>query len=185
MSARGRFALRLPDLLPADGRALLARFDAARKPRDVVIDQPCCVFTPRVLAARVGDTVVVRNPAPVTHNFFWTSGNNGDLNVNLAPKQEHRFAKPLVAEAAPIPYRCTVHPWMTGSVRVFDHPYYAVTDADGAFTIADAAAGSYHLVYWHEAVGFKGGAAGRFGDPVAIAAPGPQELKPAEFDVTK
>jgi plastocyanin len=158
---------------------------ASRKPADVVIDQPCCAFVPRVLAARVGDTVVVKNPAPVNHNFFWTSENKGELNVNLAPKQEHRFAKPLAAEPSPIQYKCTIHPWMNGYVRIFDHPYYAVTDPDGSFTIRDAPAGNYRLVYWHENPGFKGKAAGRFGDPVVIAGPGPMELKPTEFDVTR
>ena len=97
--------------------------DAKRKPQEVVIDQPCCVFLPRVTAARVGDIIVVKNPAPVNHNFFWTSTNNGDLNENIPPGQKHVFAKPLVAEPSPIQYRCTIHPWMTGYVRIFDHPY--------------------------------------------------------------
>jgi len=45
--------------------------DANRKPADVVIDQPCCMFVARVTCARAGDTIVVKNPAPVAHNFFW------------------------------------------------------------------------------------------------------------------
>jgi len=44
--------------------------DAKRKPAEVVIDQPCCMFVKRVTVARVGDTLVVKNPAPVVHNFF-------------------------------------------------------------------------------------------------------------------
>src|SRR5439155_25864107 len=31
--------------------------DAKRKPAEVVIDQPCCMFEPRVTTARVGDTL--------------------------------------------------------------------------------------------------------------------------------
>src|SRR5262249_25994033 len=45
--------------------------DAKRKPANVEIDQPCCMFTPRIVAARVGDTIVVKNSAPFNHNFFW------------------------------------------------------------------------------------------------------------------
>ena len=159
--------------------------DANRKPADVVIDQPCCMFTPRIVPARVGDTIVVKNPAPVAHNFFWTSSNNGNLNVNLAANQMHRFANPLVAEVTPIPFKCTVHPWMGGYVRVFDHPYYAVTDADGKFEIKNAPAGAYRVVYWHETTGFKDGKNGRFGDPVAIkdAGNGTMEMTPTEFEV--
>jgi plastocyanin len=159
--------------------------DAKRKPADVVIDQPCCMFTPRVTIARVGDTIVVNNPAPVAHNFFWTSENNGNVNVVIAPKLQHRFAAPLVAEAPPIQYKCTIHPWMDGYVRIFDHPYSAVTDADGKFEIKDAPAGAYRIVYWHESVGFKDGKAGRFGDPIVIKddGKGTMEMKPAEFEV--
>ncbi|HEX4610669.1 MAG TPA: hypothetical protein VH092_20935 [Urbifossiella sp.] len=47
--------------------------DAKRKAEVVDIDQPCCMFTPRLTTARVGDTLQVKNPAPVAHNFFWDS----------------------------------------------------------------------------------------------------------------
>ena len=156
--------------------------DAKRKAEDVIIDQPCCLFTPRVLAVRVGDTITVKNPAPFNHNFFWTSGANGELNVNIPPNAKYVFQNPLVAEASPIQYKCTVHPWMTGYVRIFDHPYFAVTDADGKFEIKNAPAGNWRIVYWHESVGFKGGKAGRAGDPVAIPA-NTLEMKPTDFEV--
>jgi plastocyanin len=94
--------------------------DAKRKAQDVVIDQPCCMFTARVTCARVGDTIVVKNPAAVVHNFFWSSANNGDHNPNIPANQQWKMPKPLVEERTPIQYKCTVHPWMTGYVRVFD-----------------------------------------------------------------
>ena len=59
-----------------------------RKPAEVVIDQPCCMFVPRVSVARVGDTLVVKNSAAINHNFFWDSGNNGSFNVNIPAKGE-------------------------------------------------------------------------------------------------
>jgi hypothetical protein len=31
---------------------------------------------------------------------------------------------------------CNVHPWMSGYVHVFDHPFFAVSDKDGNFTIS-------------------------------------------------
>jgi plastocyanin len=154
--------------------------DANRKPADVVIDQPCCMFTPRVTLARVGDTIVVKNPAPVNHNFFWTSADNGNFNENIAPGGNYRFKNALAAESSAIPYKCTVHQWMSGTVRVFDHPYYAITDADGKFTIPNAPVGNYALVAWHEKVGFDGGKAGRLGAPVAIKGP-TTELPPRTF----
>ena len=152
----------------------------------MVIDQPCCVFVPRVACARVGDTIVVKNPAAVAHNFFWDSGNNGTHNPTIAPKANWKMPNPLAKEGPPIQYKCTIHPWMTGYVRVFDHPYYAVTDADGKFSIPNAPAGKYRVVYWHEN-GLLGGAKGRFGEPLTIALPQgakTMELKPTDFDVS-
>jgi hypothetical protein len=34
-----------------------------------------------------------------------------------------------------------------------EHPYYAVTDASGAFSVADLPAGDYEVEVWHETLG--------------------------------
>ena len=57
--------------------------DAKRKAGHIVLDQPCCMFEDRVTCARVGDTIVVKNPAAIVHNFFWASANNGNFNANV------------------------------------------------------------------------------------------------------
>lgn len=156
--------------------------DAKRKPAQVVIDQPCCMFAPRITCARVGDTLVVKNPAPVGHNFFWSSTENGELNVTIPAGGKHVFERPLAAEPGAVSYSCSIHGWMKGTVRVFDHPYFAVTDEDGRFEIRNAPAGQFRVVFWHEN-GVRGGANGRFGEPVALAGKA-VEMKPVEFDVT-
>jgi hypothetical protein len=156
--------------------------DAKRKSVEHVITQPCCMFTERITLARVGDTIVVKNPAPVAHNFFWSSTNNGEENKTVPKNEEYKLPNPLVAEGPPIRYNCTIHPWMSGYVRIFEHPYYALTDADGKFEIKNAPVGKYRIVYWHEN-GFRGGAAGRFGDEIEIKGP-TTELKPTDFDVS-
>jgi hypothetical protein len=145
--------------------------DQKRKPAAVVINQPCCMFTPRVTLARVGDTLEVKNPAPVPHNFFWPSANNGNHNPNIPPGGTFKLPNPLAAETTPIQYKCSIHPWMSGIVRIFDHPYYALTDDDGNFTIPNAPVGAYRVVVWHEKTGFLGGPPGRFGTPVNIVGP--------------
>ncbi|QDU21470.1 hypothetical protein [Urbifossiella limnaea] len=153
--------------------------DKGRKAAEVTIDQPCCMFTPRVTLVRAGDTLVAKNSAPVAHNFFWTSGNNGDHNPTIPAGGSHKIG-PLNPETAPIPYKCTIHPWMNGVVRVFDHPYYAVTDDDGNFSLANAPQGKYRMVVWHEKVGFLGGKDGRFGTPIEIKGDATQ-LKAMDF----
>src|SRR5260221_10287887 len=141
------------------------------------------MFVERIPTCRVGDTIVVKNSAAIGHNFFWVSLNNGELNVNIPANGKHT-SNPLVAESSPIQYKCTIHPWMSGYVRIFDHPYSAVTDAEGKFEIKCAPAGNYRIVYWHENVGYKDGKAGRFGVPIAIAgdANNTMEMKPTDFN---
>lgn len=157
--------------------------DKQRKAAKVTIDQPCCMFVKRITVARVGDTIVAKNPAPVAHNFFWTSANNGEFNVTIAKESDWTMPQALVAEASPIQFKCTIHPWMAGYVRIFDHPYYAVTDTDGNFEIKNAPAGKFRMVVWQEKQGFLGGKEGRFGIPVEIKG-ATTELKPIEFDIT-
>jgi len=162
--------------------------DAQRKPAKVVIDQPCCMFIERVTCARVGDTIVVKNTAPIVHNFFWSSDKNGNYNANVPANGQWTMPNALVAESAPIQYKCTIHGWMTGYVRIFDHPYFAVTDEDGRFEIKDAPAGRFRIVYWHES-GLRGGAKGRFGEAIMVAGKpaktdSTMELLPTDFDVS-
>jgi plastocyanin len=168
---------------PADINPDLAK----AKPKDHVIDQPCCQFVPRITVARVGDSLTVKNSAPVNHNFKYESDNNGSANWNTPPGQSQKFKDPLKAEARPIPFECNVHPWMKGQVRVFDHPYFALTDEDGKFEIKDAPAGKFRIVYHHEK-GYHKGAAGRLGEVVQIA-PGADgktmEMKPIDYEFPK
>jgi len=156
--------------------------DAKRKPADVVIDQPCCMFVKRITIARVGDTIIAKNSAPIPHNFFWDSGNNGAHNITVPKMDKWEMPEALKKENPPIQYKCTIHGWMTGYVRVFDHPYYAVTDENGNFELKNAPAGKWRMVVWQEKVGFLGGKDGRFGTQIEIKGP-TTELKPIEFDI--
>jgi plastocyanin len=133
--------------------------------KEVAIDQPACKFIPHALALRQGQTLVAKNSASVSHNINWTGLKNPGGNVILPPGQSHAIAN-LVADRFPVKLACNIHPWMSAWVRVFDHPYFAVTDANGKFEIKLAPAGNYHLVSWQEAVGY--GPGGRQGVPVTI-----------------
>src|SRR5215472_17722708 len=47
----------------------------------VVIDQQACVYTPRVVGARVGQTVQVKNSDMLLHNVDASSGKGNGFNV--------------------------------------------------------------------------------------------------------
>jgi hypothetical protein len=46
-------------------------------------------------------------------------------------------------------FKCDVHPWMFSYVTVVDHPYFAVTDKDGNFSIKNVPAGKYTITALH------------------------------------
>lgn len=134
------------------------------------IDQPCCRFIPHVLAARAGQKMVIKNSAPIAHNAKWSSSANGDINPLLAAGGKHELAEPLKFEPGEISLNCSLHSWMKAHVRVFDHPYYAITDADGNFEIKDAPVGNYSIYIHHPATGWLGGKDGRNGTPLVTKA---------------
>ncbi|MGL6074193.1 MAG: hypothetical protein ACRC8S_08530 [Fimbriiglobus sp.] len=153
---------------------------AKAAPKTHVVDQPCCQFEPRILAVRVGDGLEVKNTSKIAHNINY-SGEN-PFNVNIPAGMAHKMAIPFVAQNAPAPFACNVHRWMGGKIRVFDHPYFAITDKDGKFEIKDLPAGKWRVVYWHEN-GLHQGVKGAAGFPFeAKAQDATTELKPIDFE---
>jgi hypothetical protein len=45
--------------------------------------------------------------------------------------------------------KCDVHPWMFAYVSVVDHPFFAVTDKAGKYTIKNVPDGKYTLEVFH------------------------------------
>jgi hypothetical protein len=128
--------------------------DLKKVPPRVELDQPCCVFEPRVIGLREGTELVYKNSAPVPHNVKAEGGPLGPSFNQLLPSGKELPVKDVKARLMPFSYGCSIHPWMKGWVGVFKHPYYAVTDADGNFEIKNAPAGKWRLMVWQEKVGW-------------------------------
>jgi hypothetical protein len=120
----------------------------------VVVDQPCCMFEPHIIALREGQALEVKNSANIPHNVKIDGGDDGP-NINpILPGGKSVEVKSVKARDRVIPVSCSIHPWMKAWLWVFAHPYYAVTDADGKFEIKNAPAGEYRLVMWQESTGW-------------------------------
>jgi plastocyanin len=104
-------------------------------------------FSPRVVVVPVGSTVTFPNRDPFNHNVFSLSDPNAfDLGLyGRGESGDHRFRR-----AGLVRVYCNIHPRMSGFVVVRDNAYYAQPGADGSYTIAGVAPGTYVLHVWHE-----------------------------------
>ena len=102
-----------------------------------------CRFEPAVQVIQGGSIDVV-NKDPVLHNTHGYYGKRTAFNVAL-PNQNQSVAADL-QKSGTVRIDCDAHGWMEGWVFVRDNPYYALTDAEGKFTIGDIPPGTYTLV---------------------------------------
>jgi plastocyanin len=117
----------------------------------VVIDQRACMYVPRVVGARVGQTLQFRNSDDVLHNVHSLTAKGNVFNVS-EPKAGMVQQFTLKDEEI-LKIKCDVHSWMTTYVGIVSHPYFAVSGAAGTFEIPNVPAGSYRIVIWHERYG--------------------------------
>jgi Polysaccharide lyase family 4, domain II len=120
----------------------------AKPAADPAINNHNCNFEPHVQAIPVGSIVIV-NSDPVMHNTHGFFGRQTAFNQAL-PEKGMKFPKP-VRKPGMMRVECDVHGWMLAWVYAAEHPYFAVTKKDGAFTIPDVPPGNYTLVAWQEA----------------------------------
>jgi len=117
-------------------------------------DQKTCEFHPHVLAFPAGSTIDVTNSDGILHNIHTTSTVNPSQN-QAQPKFKQKIQIKVEKPEWPINVKCDVHGWMSGYWISEEHPYVAVTDANGMFKIADLPPGDYQVELWQEKLGKK------------------------------
>ena len=122
---------------------------------NITVDNVGCVFTPRISVGKKGGKLSAKNSDPVLHNthLYLKAGNKNIFNIAL-PNKDQVIEKPL-RKSGLVDVKCDAHEWMQAYIYVSEHPYVAVTDAAGAFTMSDVPAGEYSGKVWHEKLGEK------------------------------
>lgn len=112
-----------------------------------------CRFHPHVLAVAVGQKIEIVNSDPILHNTHAKMDGRSTLFKIALPVQNNKIAK-TIERPGMISLQCDAgHPWASGYIAAFEHPYFAVTDSAGLFRIGRIPPGTYVLKAWHEKLG--------------------------------
>jgi plastocyanin len=119
----------------------------------VVLERKQCRFEPRVLGIQTGQALEVINRDATQHNLHPVPKLNREWNLTQNPFTQlvKKFDRPELV----IPVKCNQHPWEKAYISVFNHPFFAVTDAQGNYAIDNVPPGSYKVTAWHEKLGEK------------------------------
>ncbi len=131
---------------------LSGSYPASSEP--AVLDQIGCMYLPHVSGVQVGQKLTIRNSDPTLHNVHALPTVNAEFNKGQPFQNmtfDHKFDKPEVM----VRFKCDVHPWMSSYMGVLDHPFFAVSKADGSYSIGGLPAGTYTVEAWHETLGTK------------------------------
>jgi plastocyanin len=129
-----------------------ANFEIPATP--VTFDQNGCKYLPRVFGIQTGQPLSIVNSDPTNHNVHFQPKINREGNESQLKGQApitKKFTKPETL----ILVKCNMHSWMTAYIGVLPHPFYAVSAADGTFTIKGLPPGDYEIEAWHEKYGAK------------------------------
>jgi plastocyanin len=148
-------------LVLGDGGALANVFVSIKNPpagnhpapkEPVVIEQLGCEYHPHVVGLIAGQALLFKNDDGILHNVHGLPKVNREFNLGMPATLKEK--ETVLNKPEPVfPVKCDVHPWMRAYAAVMTHPYFAVSGADGKFTIKGLPAGTYEVEAWHEKLG--------------------------------
>lgn len=140
--------------ITSPGVKIHSDFDAQKK-STVTVGNKNCRFEPRVVTYWTAQPLELRNFDAVNHNFD-AGGLSANTPFNDSVPANSSLVKDGIekAERLPAQVNCGVHPWMHGWLLVQEHPYMAVSAADGTFEIKNVPTGELEFQFWHEKAGY-------------------------------
>ena len=118
-----------------------------------ILDQKGCIYLPHVFGMVAGQELLIKNSDATLHNIHSMPKVNKEFNFAMPKVVKEKKATFKKSEPSPFYIKCDVHPWMKSWVLVSDHPYFAVTDEKGNFSIEGIPSGTYEVVCWQEKFG--------------------------------
>lgn len=142
------------DSASADAKYTHPSYNLESNPQlaQVEYDQKYCVFLSHVFAARVGQTILIKNSDPIGHNTNLSTRSSTSFNKTIPAGGAETYVPDRV-ERDPFNVSCSIHDWMKAKMIFRDNPYFAVTDENGEFEIVNVPAGiPLEFRVWQELV---------------------------------
>ena len=112
-----------------------------------IMDQHNETFVPHVLAIMTGTTVDFPNSDKFYHNVFSLSK---VAKFDLGRYAAGRSRPVRFDRAGIVRVFCDIHSHMNAFILVFNHPFFAMTDAEGRYRIDNVPPGTYNVIAWNE-----------------------------------
>jgi len=110
------------------------------------LDQKGCHYVSHITILPRKAELTLSSSDAILHNVHMYDA----ASYNIPFPNMNTLAKKM-RKAGIVRIRCDAgHGWMSAYVFVVDHPYYALTDENGQFTLTDVPPGSYTIKMWHE-----------------------------------
>ena len=112
-------------------------------------------FEPRAAIIRVDQDVRLINSGVSADNFHFEPRDNGAQNRLVMEGTEFTFERPFKSpEKTPIQAKSDMNIWKMTYLLPLDHPFAAVTDKQGRFSIDGLPPGTHTFQIWHERTGW-------------------------------
>jgi beta-lactamase regulating signal transducer with metallopeptidase domain len=112
-------------------------------------------FEPRAAILRLGLEIRLKNAGVAEDNFNFQPLNNGGQNRLVKEKTEFTLASPFTRkERTPIQAKSDMNSWKMTYLLPLDHPFAAVTDKQGRFSVEGLPSGTHKFQIWHERTGW-------------------------------
>jgi hypothetical protein len=105
---------------------------------------------PRAATYRMGQSLVFQSVFNDTHGPVF---NLGRVSALLPPGASMAVGVPSPKQL-PQEITCVIHPKTRAYLKILEHPYGDVTDADGSAVLQYLPVGRYEVQFWHERIGF-------------------------------
>jgi len=111
------------------------------------VDQRHCRYEPHILLVPQKTALEMKSSDATLHTIHM----DGAASYNLPFPFPNQVISRDMNTPGVVNMKCNGgHVWMNAEIMVAPHPYFAVTDESGKFSLTDVPPGEYEVVAWHE-----------------------------------